>query len=294
MDKHDFSEFYEIGGLLIELHVKENLKDIDHRVDEDYVNKIKSCATYLLSLTDDEFRKIYINLPRDIEIYQSEEEDAEMNERPYTYYTYTYAYVSNIELIQKCLAISKIPIFNSIDILTEKSGEYFANIDISSCKLLRAHGCNYKGLLAIAYELDEYESIKYIIDSMTEYELYTFLSTEEFIHYKLVNILIIDKIYSTRDEYLISVLNSYEIDRNNIIIVRCYNIIKYLTLSEGKTLMTNINKSYESRLCKIHGDDTKSNDRRNKIKTEQSLHNELLVKHFTPRGSHTKSANTTF
>jgi hypothetical protein len=294
MDKHDFSEFYEIGGLLIELHVKENLKDIDHRVDEDYVNKIKSCATYLLSLTDDEFHKIYINLPRDIEGYDPAEEDDEIDGRPYTYYTYAYAYVSSIELIRKCLAISKIPLFNSIQILIEYTREDFIDIDVASCKLLRENGYNYKELLDIAYGLKNYDSTRYLIDSMSELELYAFITSDEYVCYGLWKILIIDKIYSTHDEYLISLLNSHKIDRDNDIIIRCYKIIKHLTVMEGKTLMTNINTSYESRLRKIHGDDTKSNDLRTQIKTEQSLHNELLIYHFTPRGSHTKGARTTF
>jgi hypothetical protein len=170
----------------------------------------------------------------------------------------------------------------------------YIDIDISSCKLLLASGCGYRRLLNIACGLNNYESTRYIIDNMTESELYEFITSVEHINTGINDILIIDKIYSTHSERLISLLNSYEIDRNNQMIVRCYKIIKYLTLTEGKELMTNINKNYESRLCKIHNDNTRSDNQRNKIKTAQSLHNELLVYHFTPRGSHTKSARTTF
>jgi hypothetical protein len=301
MDKHDFSEFYEIGGLLIEAHVKELIQSIDYNGYEDLDGNTNECVSYLLALNDAEFREIYINMPRDIESYQSNEQ---MSGLRYNYFTYMYAYVSNMELMHRCFAISKIPILNSIIILTTKT--YCNYIDISkSYKILRENGCDVIQLLHIVHN---YEAIKYLIDSMTEFELYLFL-TKEHIYSDLVNILIIDKIYSTHDEYLISILNSHEIDHNEIdhngidynqfdcnqmMIMRCYKIIKYLTVIEGKTLMTNINKYYESRLHKIQGDDTRSNDLRNIIKTEQSLHNELLVQHFTPRGSHTKGAFSTF
>jgi hypothetical protein len=293
MDKHDFSEFYEIGGPLIEAYIKEDLKFIDRSFVEDHVINIKSCASYLLSLNDDEFNAVYIKMPRNIEAYRVDQADAEVNKRPYDYYTYAYAYVSHVELIRKCLAISKIPLFNSIQILTEYLYKGYIDISVESCKLLRENRCGYVGLLVIAHKFHNYDAIKYIIDSMTECELYSYLYSE-YIYYGLYNILIIDKIYSTHDKYLISLLNSPEIDRNNNgrIIIRCYNIIKYLTLPEGKALMVNVNKHFESYLHKYQDNDTRSNTARNNIKTEQSLHNELLIKHFTSRGFHTKAATT--
>jgi hypothetical protein len=136
--------------------------------------------------------------------------------------------------------------------------------------------------------------MRYIIDNMSDI-IITDLYNTTYFSLGLCNILIIDKIYELQDKYLIHLLRNIlgkddDPEDVELILVRCYYIIRWLTIDDGKEVMNYINLQYKSKLLKpyiIHDIPLM-----NKIREHQLLHNELLVSHFIPRGSHTKCACT--
>jgi hypothetical protein len=136
------------------------------------------------------------------------EANRESNELIYSFFDFIYAIMSHIDLISKCLAISRVPINNSIKFLPNSYRQLgYINLDIESCKILHKHGCDLKAMLHIAYHVSNYDSMRYIIDNMSDI-IITDLYNTTYFSLGLCNILIIDKIYELQDKYLIHLLRN--------------------------------------------------------------------------------------
>jgi hypothetical protein len=283
MNNHDFTDVYETCGPLMESQIK---KYMDFKQWSTEICSPKKAESYLLSLDIHDFNKLYINMPRDIEGYQTNADelyDSDDDDNHCSYFEYAGAFVSNIELLRKCLAISNIPINNSIKMYIQKRNNfgyphfYYKDINVNSCKLLHEHGCDMIGLLYIAYCVQNYECIKYIINNMSSIELSNYI-TNEYIYFDLINILVIDRI--KHDKVLLLLLHdklmtNIEYDNDIIIIIKCYYIITCLTIDEGKILMEKQTKMFASRLRKAYYGDLRCN-----IEMKRILHNDLLAYHF--------------
>jgi hypothetical protein len=74
MERHDFSEFYSIGGPIIEANIKTLINDLDNT--NKSINTIKASNTLkliimvLLELSDDAFENICLGIPTDIGTYR--------------------------------------------------------------------------------------------------------------------------------------------------------------------------------------------------------------------------------
>jgi hypothetical protein len=223
--------------------------------------------------------------------YVENENDSHVRYIDYRYdlYECAHAYVSNVELLRKCLAISPVPLYNSIKTLIRSeysSHETYVNFDIESCKLLVEHGFKKSYLLHIAYRVSNYDSIIYLIESMTIIELINMLNS--IVYYDVVGFLLIDKIYNLNDPCLNRLCKNSMVEYRGTskirIILNCYYIIKFMTIDEGKASMIEQNKLYEMQ--------KREANRQNMAEAYQSLHNNLLEFHFRPRGGHTKGAIT--
>jgi hypothetical protein len=146
-------------------------------------------------------------MPSDMEVYRSnaveirginenleDEDDIE-----YNLYEYAYAYLSNIDLIKKCLSISMVPLNYILFILTspevsELSYKY-TNFDIESCKLLYNNKCDVVGLFAVACHKGDYNSMVYLVNNMSPYDIYELLYTGAYGLLNLAIVLVIDRIY---------------------------------------------------------------------------------------------------
>jgi hypothetical protein len=270
-------------------------------------NSVEKCIKYLQSIDDELFEYIYLNMPSDMGVYRSnateilaanqdveDEDDIE-----YNYYEYAYAYLSNIDLIKKCLSISMVPLNYILLVLTSPEvsalSYKYVNFCTESCKLL-LYKCNMGSLLAVACHKGDYNSMVYIVNNMSPYDIYDLLYTGAYELLNLTIILVIDRIYNLKDKCLITLLNdklssinssinlsSIDLYYNSIDLLsmhlRCYTIIKYMSLDDAKLMMTKINGFYLAQ--------TKPGSDPGII---QLLHNKLLEFHFRPRGAHTKGA----
>jgi hypothetical protein len=191
-------------------------------------------------------------------------DDIDMDQDPYCY---IFACVSNITLLRKCLAISKLPIIAAL-MACERNKDaelFYIHIDLESCMLLHEHGCDLISLLSIAYLLKDYNSQKYIINHMTEIDLFNIIHVDR---YKgLINILLMNRIHDLQDNHLKLICNSYIINQYHNPVIKCYYIINYMSIDASKTYILEHN-----------------GDRHYVLLTS------LLLFHFRPRGSHTKSA----
>jgi hypothetical protein len=226
---------------------------------------IISCVKYLLSLDDVSFRKKYYLLPNNIDFYNVIDCNASGN---FCVVTYAVAFIYDTELVHKCLSISKVPLLNSLRILSRRNDvdrRPYIGINMESCKLLISHGCN---LLDLLYISRDYDISLYIINLMTEIDLCYVLHIGINLPLKLAMIFIIDKIYTINDEYLKPLLhnNVMSSELNDIII--CYYIIRCLTIEDGKKYIALRNKYYGGNAI-------------------EQLNN-LLEFHFRLRGGHTK------
>jgi hypothetical protein len=336
MNHHDFTEFYLMSGHLMESNIKELLKTGFGDGSPVKCEPIEFCIKYLQSIDDELFESIYLSIPSNIEMYDTNvnemydaNEDLTYNDEDYNYYYYEYAhaFISNINLIQRCLKISMIPLNNILrDLVRYERGVHctYTHFDIESCKLLCNAGCNTTHLLSVACYMEDYNSIAYLINGMSVYELYDLICSGEFGFFNLTNILVVDRIYNMKDKCLIeslkSIISSNDIhidDRimdNLLIYLRCYIIIKYMDIDEAKLLMTHINNLYISQIKEaknntywftggsiiftskarvdrhIYVDPPVNQYGSSTFINDQLLHNNLLEYHFRPRGSHTKGA----
>jgi hypothetical protein len=290
MDTHDFSEIYAIGGPSIKLAIEDLLK-YEHGIRYTDNEHIEMCAKYLLSLNNEEFMKLYVGTPKYYDAYGKKY-------KKYYYSSYVYAYTSSIELIQKCLAISKIPINNSIRFIhnMDIDGDlHHIHLDIESCKLLHAHGCDLVSLLYIACNVNDYKSIKYIINNMSEIEYEKIILYEVHENLGSIKLLVIDHVCKLNDIYLNALLKDTIMDTNfyrdrDRIINQCYYIIKYMTIESGKKLVTKLNKDYADKFTELTIDNNIKH--LTYITRTQTILNDVMDFHFKIRGSHTKAAST--
>jgi hypothetical protein len=237
-------------------------------------------------------------MPVDRPGYQDDIDNIE--EREYCYIDYAHAYISDIRLIRRCLEISKVPLWNLIKVLIRyhhNTRSNYTNFDMESCKLLYENGCDVTGLLHVACHMHDYNSIRYLVDNMSDVELYNLVHSREYIYLNLASLLLIDRLMNMRDRCFTSLLidivlkedyqrhdNYWVIDNMNIY-NSCYYIIKYMSIDDGKKFMKELNQLYDDRINGL----TFNNNTERHI-DEQLLHNNLLEYHFRPRGSHTKGA----
>jgi hypothetical protein len=274
---------------------------------------IKKCIQYLLSLDDNEFNKIYVNLPISSTEYENnilagsnlDDTDDDDDDDKYTLLDYAFAYASDINLIRRCLDVSPVAINASIKIVahSESPDDYsYLKLDLESCTLLRENRCDVGSLLIIAYNMSDYDTVKYLIESMTNIELIElFMSSNSYIYFNIFGILLIDAIVKLDDKCVNTVLYNTLGKINDrprgpteehsdirghtlTIILQCYYVIKYLTLDAGRKLIAHQHKRYD---YFIATDRTHHNLYCKKIK---AFHDNLMSFHFRPRGSHTKSA----
>jgi hypothetical protein len=190
MNKHDFTKFYKIGGPLIEDHMKKILanENSHYKINE----QIKPCITYLKELSDDNFIKLYNDMHWLTIDYQQDSNKTDL---------YACAFLSDVELLGKCLLISRALIFRAVNIIMNNINYGIGIINIECCKLLRTYGFDFLDLLAIAYKTYDYDTIRYIINNLTEMELIKLIYDSDNVRYGLFNILIIDKIFNMPDDY---------------------------------------------------------------------------------------------
>jgi hypothetical protein len=163
MDKHDFSEFYMICGPAMESHMRQNIafwcKPLGNNNEH-----ITSCIKYLQGISDVTFEKIYFDLPIDLESYHKNKNEVHNNifecSSRFSYIDYAAAYISNDVLLRRCLSISKVPLLNSLMILTPVDLNRYVNISLESCKLLHGYGCNLVDLIKVS---DNYDVISLTI-----------------------------------------------------------------------------------------------------------------------------------
>jgi hypothetical protein len=111
----------------------------------------------------------------------------------------------------------------------------------------------------------------------------------------MYGIILIDTIHTISDKCLdrilhqkinsINVIDEHYSDiRDQIVILQCYYIIKYMTLDDGRKLL----KKHIDRFIVCKSDEIMKLTEEYKL-----LYNNLLSFHFRPRGSHTKAALST-
>jgi hypothetical protein len=309
--EHDFREFYEICGSVMQSKIEEMITKDKHPIKRRLNAYINACIQYLLSLNDDDFRNKYIELYHiDTEtgaefiiddIDEDEEDDTKFEERDimihnrYNKYDHAFACVSNIALIRRCLSISKIPLNVAIKEVTSIGTQLFINFDLESCKLLHEAGIDLGNLLFIARTVHNYDSIMYILQHMTELNLGDLIMDQRLTFMYVSNIYIVDKIQEHPDDCLKVLMKqehmTYNIhDRSNNIVIKCYYIIKYMPREEGIIYLKNANEYYDAQILKYKK--SKSRDKTAICTENKKLYNQLLEFHFKPRGTHTKSALT--
>jgi hypothetical protein len=286
-------------------------------------NQTKICISLLSLISDDDFKQIYINMPlgNKLDDYQKiavnvisfnehsiitlqkfmddnvNINDADMintinNLSDITYLDFAYACASSTDLIRRCLKHSVIPLNNSIQALVHyecDETQGYASLDVSSCKLLLRNGCDIYNLLDITHNINNYNSVKFIINNMNVIELSKMLTSDKLFK-NLYVILLIDKIISTKDKCLITSLEHKLTEYNfycaNIrLVAHCYYIIRYTNAHQGKNIMATYNDMLNAQI--------KTSRRKISIEQDKILYNNLLEFHFRPRGKHTKGANIT-
>jgi hypothetical protein len=298
MESHDFREIYEIGGPFMNTEIINVLEHerVEHCERLILINSVKNhinvCAKYLLSLDDNTFSQMYIHLPTDHQGYENNE--IYVNDE-YSLIDYACAFISDEKLVRRCISISPVAINMSVKILTDYESPMDLNyikLDLESCKLLHDNKCNIVNLLTIAYYISDYNTIRYLIESMSKMELIELLTSELInILNSMYGIILIDTIDRMNDKCLNKILyhkinsinildNIYADVRDQKVILQCYYIIKYMTLDDGRKLFT----SHIDSLFEWKSDETKKLTKEYKL-----LYNNLLEFHFRPRGSHTKA-----
>jgi hypothetical protein len=289
--------FIEIGGELLHKQIEKVIAQEINSLTKNSMTElhvfITNCINHLLSLDDDTFREIYLKMPitaegfeynmcnmleirdaiaddDDNDITKNELMNNHKNELLITHsndpYCYVYACVSNITLIRRCLTISKLPLNNAIILSSEHQN--YIGFNLESCILLCEHNFDHVHLLSIAYARHDYTSMKYIINCMSEIELFNIISANKYDG--LIYILFIDRIYNLNDDYL-KLMCKTKYTMHSDTIISCYYIITYMSIEEGKEHIYNIEKSkqFPKWVCRMKS---------------------LLEFHFRPRGSYTKGA----
>jgi hypothetical protein len=272
--------------------------------------RINECIIYLKSLSDVEFRNIYINMPNSLENYQINADDADDSVEPnyyyYDYYDCAYAYVSGVDLIRRCYAISTVPLVCSIKILCNYShtaDSRYIRLDLESCKLLYEGGGDLCCLYIIANQLCSYESISFIIDKMRPIDFYNLFVDRalNLTFFSINNVLLLNKIHDKFIlDHICDLFVMKQIDYNNIaqyrkmdmilisMILQCFYSINHMTYTECISFMTKQNAVCNKLIQSVTHQPSKT-----LVVNRQILFNNLLEFHINkPRGSHTKCAVT--
>jgi hypothetical protein len=275
---HDFSEFYQMCGSVMQSSI-ENMIILDKdRITPEMKSYIGMCINNLLCEDDDTFRQKYLEL-YDIDIAHEENYVFDVLPIRYNKYSYAFACVSNIDLIKRCLAISKLPLSFAINSCTRSGRQLFINFDLESCKLLHDEGFDNNNLLSVACTAGDYNSIKYILTYMTDINLGDLIMDQRFMFCNLTSIYIIDKIMEHPNDffkYLLKKQQFSDLTGSYKIPIMCYYIIRYLSREEGLSYFNYFNRCL-------------NNDSR--WVNQKILWNQSLEFHFRPRGGHTKTPN---
>jgi hypothetical protein len=221
-----------------------------------------------MSLNDDEFSRAYYNIICGERLRGGSNKNED----------FMCAFISNIDIIHRCIAVDGYILQKVISALS-RIKRYIINLNVESCKLLHENGCDMSILLLLARIANNYDSVKYIIESMSVDELSRALHNKP--DSNLLDILLIDRIYLTNDKSLIALLIDHiliSIEYTNNILI-CYVIIKHMTHEEGKNM-------WDKRIHRLDS----MNLNITEIKFIKTLFNIILYFHFKPRGSHTKAA----
>jgi hypothetical protein len=287
----------DICGPLMQNEIDLLVISMKHRYDRAYdghdvceLERLDRCINKLIHMNDDNFYSIYVNLPVDYEDYQNnydEHEDKlynatyeagkngvkneldDVTDDVYSYYEYTYAFISDISLINRCMLISKAPLNNAINAFAHHShyiGEVSRTFGINSCKLLHLNGFNLYSLLKLARCRCDYESMKYITQVMSEIDLYNVLYNVLYnndMHNDITTILIIDRCKQIGNKYISSLLDKCIENEVYSHVIKCYYIILY-----------DINEKYTTKY----------------IPEKNDVINKLLDFYYRPRGLCTKGA----
>jgi hypothetical protein len=248
---------------------------------------------------------IYLEYKNDYYDY----DDIAINE--YTYYDCAYAILSSVELIQRSVKMSSIPL-NSIVILfngithMHMHMHRFINYNIITCELLRNIGIDSLNLLKIAVDINDIPSMTFLINNMSAIYLSYILEDKTNRYIGTVLLLVIERIQDMypKDGHLRGLIHrhllyglskniynnmTYEFFNRKTIIPVCYYIIKYMSYEEGKSYMAEQNNLCDNNISRVQ--DPQIIEDITNIKTQ---YNTLLEFHLRPRGTHTKSASTTF
>jgi hypothetical protein len=277
----DLIEIYEIGGLAFKSYIDGIIADDSEMRRKCDVSCITFCVAYLLNLSDDKFEEIYMGMPVNSANYFNK-----INPKIYlNYYDYIYACISSEYLIRRCLKISALNLNNAITILRvyrEDTIPRYLNFDLSSCKLLLHHDYDIISLLLIAHNVNDYESMKHIINYMSVTKLAELLRFALYSRLGIHVILIVDRIINTADKGLILLMTNkiaHEPPQkmsNVFVLMHCYYIIRYASREEGKHLMAKQNEQYDAHTLLIE---------------DKICYNKMLEFHFRPRGGYTKGSS---
>jgi predicted transcriptional regulator len=207
MNTYDFSEIYEIGGPLIKEGIKfeiamgkcshrQNKHEHEHEHEHEQEHEqehehFDECVNYLLCLNDDNFFELCTKLS-DFNNFTSN----------YTYSEHIRAILSNVNLINRCTAISTVPLITALFVLhqlinTNNITQYYFTFE--SCKLLHEHKYNILHILSISYKSGiNYVIIKYIIDNLSEIDMFNVLEDTRYCG------IIIDRIHNNNNKFLSS------------------------------------------------------------------------------------------
>jgi hypothetical protein len=282
MDKYDFTEFYIICGPIMRERIEEfkvhNLEMYakfknDLNFNEDHA---ENQTQLLLKLSDVEFKNIYN------ESTIIDDECISMNQyKSAPNYKYIYnSYLSNINVLQKCIDISITPISNILTFFRH------ADLNLECCKLLMTVIIDKIDILLLAYYNNNFECMQYVINNMTKSDLVKFLTKCRPI-FNVINILIMDRIYNINDndlksqlDNLFKYINLHSIENT---LIECYYIIKYMSRADGISQKQYKYTMYQSDLNIFDNEKCIKN-----LKDHNDVYNTLLEFHFRPRGTLTK------
>jgi hypothetical protein len=280
MDKYDFTEFCKLGGSLVDGYVAK-LIQLDrkkfkewHDAKEFEVKIQDGQAKWMLNQTDVEFEQMYYTVPKDTDAFI-----AMISQRNGIMYRYIYsAYLTNVDLLRRCLALSDIPINNVLRVLSNRDALGHVNVNIECYKLLNT--ANKSDMLLTAYYADNYECMQYVVNNMTGADVFYFLANAPS-KLTVLNILILDRIIILNDKYL---MTSYvEIHRSiqtqDDILINCYYIIKCLSRLDGVKYMLK-----QDEILQVEINNLANSELVIELNTKLScVYNQLLEYHFNPK-----------
>jgi hypothetical protein len=258
MESHDFSEIYEIGGPLMKEAIMARI--IEEGVDKNVDEKVTECIQHLLSLNDDEFEQTYLDICK----YNGRLSGLGVLE-------YTYACVSNITLVQKCLSISIVPLMCLFNWLPNYATLYI-KFDYESCRILHINNFDIYKLYFLASSANNYNALNYLLDHMILKDFAQILFVYDHIDFNLSNILLIDKIYGIDNKFIHTLLKAKMLSLKTVLppktitfLTRCYYIIKFNIIPTDYSHVISPDK-------------------------DNARYTPLLEFYLRPRGKHTKNA----